>query len=107
MTQQEEGRLNNKPTSGISGFSNAMIDSIVNDKIQSFINQMGPFYNSPYEVESVNDKKCSHNISIVTSSNAVTMEIIEQMLPKILQDNNSKSDGRNNNKAPFFRKGMI
>ena len=34
MTQQEEDCLSNKPTSRTTGYSNAIIDSIVHDKIQ-------------------------------------------------------------------------
>ena len=49
MTQQEEDRLNNQRTSGTSGFSNAVVGSIVHDKIQEFVNQMGPVYQSPSE----------------------------------------------------------
>ena len=40
MTQQEEDRLNNKPTSGTAGFSNNMLDSIVHEKMEESINQM-------------------------------------------------------------------
>ena len=47
MTQQEEDRLSNQPTSGTTGYINAMIDSIINDKMQEFINQMGPFFQYP------------------------------------------------------------
>ena len=54
-TQQEEDRLNNQPTSGTSGFRNAMFDIIVHDKMKEFINQMRPFHQSPYGGESVND----------------------------------------------------
>ena len=46
-TQQEEDHLNNQPTSGTSGFINAMVDSIVHEKMQEFINQMEPLYQSP------------------------------------------------------------
>ena len=60
------------------------------DKIQEFINLMGPFYQSSYEDESVNDKNISHNISTTTSANVVTMESIKQMFQKMIQDNNSK-----------------
>ena len=56
MTQQEEDCLNNQPTSVTSGFSNTVVDSIVYDKIQEFVNQMGPFYQSSSEEEPVNDK---------------------------------------------------
>ena len=56
VTQQEGDCLNNHPTLEIAGFSNTMIDSIVHDKMQEFINQMGPFYQSPSEEESGNDK---------------------------------------------------
>ena len=77
MTQQEEYRLSNQPTSGTTGYINAMIDSIVHDKRQEFINQMGPFYQFPSEEESGNDKDCYPNISTTTSSNAFTMESIE------------------------------
>ena len=51
MTQQEEGCLSNQPTFGTAGFSNDMVDSIVHDKMQEFINQMGSFYQSPSEEE--------------------------------------------------------
>ena len=47
MTQQEEDRLSNQPISGTTGYSNAMIDSIVHEKMQEFINQMEPLYQSP------------------------------------------------------------
>ena len=57
MTQQEEDRLSNQPISGTTCYSNDMIDSIVHDKMQEFINKMGPFYRSPSEKESGNDKK--------------------------------------------------
>ena len=77
MTQQEEDLLNNQPTSGTAGFSNTVVHSIVNDKIQELINQIGPFNHSPSEKESVNDKTCPQNISTTTSANAVTMENIE------------------------------
>ena len=85
MTQQEEDRLSNQPTSTTTGYSNAIIDSIVHDKMQEFINQMGPFYQYPPEEESDNDKKCSPNISTATGDNAVTMESIEQMIHKIFK----------------------
>ena len=65
-------------------------DRIVHENIQEFINQMGPFYQSSYEDESVNDKNFSRNISTATSANVVTMESIKQMSQKIIQDNNSK-----------------
>ena len=52
MTQQEEDRNTNQPTSGTTGYSNAMIDIIVHDKMQEFVNQIGPFYQSPSEEES-------------------------------------------------------
>ena len=67
-----------------------MVDSIVHDKMQEFINKMGPLYQSPYEEDSVNDKKCYHNISTTTSDNEVTIENTEQMFQKMFQDNNSK-----------------
>ena len=38
MTKQEEDRLNNQPTSGTAGLSNAMVDRIVHDK-NSIIHQ--------------------------------------------------------------------
>ena len=56
MTQQEEDCLNNKPTSRTAGYSNAMVDSIVHDKMQELINQKVPFYQYPSEEEPVNDK---------------------------------------------------
>ena len=105
MTQQEEDRLSNQPISGTTGYSNAMIDSIVHEKMQEFINQMVPFYQSLSEEESENDKNCSPNISTTTSANTVTMESIEQMLHNCFQDNNSKSNSRNNNKAPLVAQG--
>ena len=74
MTQQEENRLNNKLTSIIAGFSNAIIDSIVHDKIQEFINQMGSFFQSPYEEESVNDKHFSRNISTTSPQQQVLIQ---------------------------------
>ena len=86
MTQKEDDCLNNQPTSGTAGFSNAMVDRIVHDKIQEFINQMVPFYQSSYEYESVNDKSSSQNISTAISSNAVTLESIKQMFQKMIQD---------------------
>ena len=67
-----------------------MIGSILHDKMQEFINQIRPFYQSPSEEESDNDKNCSPNLSTTTSANSFTMESIEQMLHKIFQDNNSK-----------------
>ena len=63
MTQQEEYRLSNQPTPGTTGYRNSMIDSIVNETMQEFINQMGPFYQSPSEEESGNDKNRYPNIS--------------------------------------------
>ena len=62
MTQQEEDRLSNQPTSGTTGYRNAMIDSIVHDKMQEFINQKGPFYQYPFEEESGNDKTIIQNL---------------------------------------------
>ena len=59
-----------------------MVDSIVHEKMQNFTNQMWPFYKSPSEEESGNDKNCSPNISTTTSANAFTMENIEQMIQK-------------------------
>ena len=56
MTQQEEDCLSYQPTYGTTGYSNAMVDNIVHDKIQEFINQMGPFYQYPSEEESGNYK---------------------------------------------------
>ena len=88
MIQQEEDCFSKKPTSGTTGYINAMIDSIVNETMQEFINQMGPFYQSPSEEESGNDKNRYPNISTTTSANAVTMERIEQMFHKMFQDNN-------------------
>ena len=49
MTQQEENSLSNHPTSVTTGYSNAMIDKIVHEKIQEFINQMGTLYQYPSE----------------------------------------------------------
>ena len=72
-TQQEKYCLSNKPTSGTEGFSNAMVDEIINDKMKELINQMGPFYQDPSEEEPVNDKNCPHKISTLTSTNSVTM----------------------------------
>ena len=66
---------------------------------------MGPFHQYPYEEESVNDKNCSQNISTTTSDNTVTMEKIEQMFQKMFQDNNSKSNGINNNRYQFIEQG--
>ena len=66
---------------------------------------MGPLYQYPYEEEAVHDKNCSHNIFTATSDNVVTMESIKQMFQKMFQDNNSKSNGRNNNKAPLLAQG--
>ena len=66
---------------------------------------MGPLYQYPHEEELVNDKNCSQNISTKTNANAVTTENIEQMFQKMFQDNNSKSNGRNNNKSPFIVQG--
>ena len=103
MTQQEEDRLSNQQTSVTTGYSNVMIDSIVHGKMQEFINKMRPFYHSPCEEKSGNEKNCSPNISTATSANAVTMESIEQMLHNCFQDNNSKSNSRNNNKAPLIK----
>ena len=92
--QQEEDCLSNLPTSGLTGYRNAMIGSILHDKIQEFINKMGPLYQSPSEEESGNDKKCSPNISTTTSANSVTLESIEKMFHKMFQYNNSKSNFR-------------
>ena len=105
MTQQEEDCPSNQATSGTTGYSNAMIDRILHDKMQEFINQMGPLYHSPYEEESGNDKNCSLNISTTTSANAVIMESIEQKFHKKIQDKNSKSNVRNNNKSPLVAQG--
>ena len=105
MTQQQEDLLNIQPTYGTADFSNAMVESIVHEKMQEFINQMGTIYQYPYEEESVNDKNCSHHISATTSANAVTMESIEQIFQKMLQDKNSKSNGRNKNKASLISTG--
>ena len=63
---------------------------------------MGPFYQYPSEEELGNYKTNSPKISTTTSNNAVTMESIEQMLHKKIQDKNSKSNIRNNNKSPFI-----
>ena len=82
-----------------------MIDRILHDKMQEFINQMGTFYHSPSGEESVNDKNCSPNISTTTSANAVTMESIEQMLHHFFQYKNSKSNSINNNKSPLISQG--
>ena len=46
MTQQEEDRLSNQPTSGRTGYINVMIDRILHDKMQEFINKMVPLYQS-------------------------------------------------------------
>ena len=46
--------LSNQPTSRTTGYITTMIDSIVHDKMQEFINKMGPLYQSPYEEESGN-----------------------------------------------------
>ena len=64
---------------------------------------MGPLYQSPFEEESGNNKNCYPKISTTTSANAVTMEIIEQMLHKMFQDKNLKPNSRNNNKFPLIR----
>ena len=63
------------------------------------------FYQSPSGEESGNEKNYSPNISTTISANAVTMESIEQMFHKMFQDNNSKSNGRNSNKAPLIAQG--
>ena len=47
---------------------------------------MVPFYQAKSEEESANDKNFPHNISTLTSDNAVTMEGIEQMSQKMLQE---------------------
>ena len=86
MNQQKEYCLSNQPTSGTTGYSNAIIDSIVNKKMQEFMNQMGLFYQYPFEEESGNNKTCSPNNYTTTSDNAVTMEGIEQMSQKMLQE---------------------
>ena len=52
--------------------------------MRELFNQMGPFYQSPYEEGSVNDN-IFHNISTTTSTNAVTMDSIKQILRKMLQ----------------------
>ena len=102
MTKQEEDCLSNQPTSGTTGYRKAMIESIVHDTIQEFINQMVPFYQSPYEEELCNDKNWSPNISTTTSAHSVTMESIEQIFQKMFQDNNSKSKSRNKKQAPLI-----
>ena len=66
---------------------------------------MGPFYHSPVEEESGNDKNCSPKISTTTIANAVTMEIIEQTYHKMLQDKKSKSNSINNIKFPLIAQG--
>ena len=76
MTQQEEDSLNNQPRSLTTGYRNAIIDSIVHDRMQELINQLGPLYQSLSKEESGNEKNCSPNISTTTSANVVTMEII-------------------------------
>ena len=82
-----------------------MVDNIVHNKMQECINKMVPFYKSLPEEEPDNNKKCSQNISTTTSSNAVTMESIEQIFQEIFQDNNSKLNVINNNKAPLIEQG--
>ena len=47
---------------------------------------MVTFYKATSEEESANDKNFPHNISTLTSDNAVTMEGIEQMSQKMLQE---------------------
>ena len=49
MTQQEEDCLNNQQKSGTGDFSNAMVDNIVHNKTQEFINKMVPVYQSTSE----------------------------------------------------------
>ena len=73
MTTQEEDCLSNQTKSWASGFSNTMVDDIVHNKMQEFINQMGPFYQAPSEEESVNDKNRPRNIYTLTSANYVIM----------------------------------
>ena len=85
MTQQEEDRLSNQPTSGITGYRYAIIDSIAHDEMKQFINPVGPFYQYPSKEESGNGKNCSPNISATTSDNAVTIEGIEKVLHKKIQ----------------------
>ena len=51
---------------------------------------MESFYNYPSEEEPVNDKKCPHKISTLTSTNSVTMEVIEHILQKMFQEKNQK-----------------
>ena len=48
MTQQEEDCLSTQTTSGTTGYSKAMIESILHETMQKRINQMVPFYQSPY-----------------------------------------------------------
>ena len=67
-----------------------MVDSIVHDKTQELINQMGPFYQSPSEEKPGNDLKCSCNLYKAASVNVVTMESIKEMFQKTLKDKNSK-----------------
>ena len=49
LSQQEKDSLNNQPTTVTVGFINSMVDSIVHDKIQEFMNQMVLFYKSTSE----------------------------------------------------------
>ena len=83
MILQEDDCLGNQPTSRTVGFSNAMVDDILYNKIQEFIKQLGPLYQAPTEEESVNDKKFPCNISTFTGANSVPMEGIEQMFQNI------------------------
>ena len=47
---------------------------------------MRPFNQSPSEEESVNYKNCSHHVFTLTSTYDITMEDIEQMSQKMLQE---------------------
>ena len=43
---------------------------------------MGPFYQSSYEYESVNDKNFPHNISTATSANVVAFGKYQTNVPE-------------------------
>ena len=102
---EEKIGLGNRPTSGTTGYINVVIDSIVHDKVQEFINRMGPFYQSPYEEISGNDQN-----TVLPSSTQQQMlmqslwKALNKFSIKCFKIKIQKLKGRNDNKSPLICK---
>ena len=58
--------------------------------MQALTDQMALFYQDPTEEEPVNDEKCTSRIPESSSADYITMEGIQKMFQKMLQEKNQK-----------------